>query len=64
MLETRDLTKVYNEDVFAVNNLNLKVDDGEIYVVLGANGAGEKHNDVNASELHRTYKRHCTRRRY
>ena len=41
MLETRDLTKVYNEDVLAVNKLNLKVDDGEIYVVLGANGAGK-----------------------
>ena len=41
MLETRDLTKVYNESVLAVNNLNLKVDDGEIYVVLGANGAGK-----------------------
>jgi len=42
MLETRDLTKVYNEDVLGVNNLNLKVDDSEIYVVLGANGAGKR----------------------
>ena len=41
MLETRDLTKVYNESVLAVNKLNLKVDDSEIYVVLGANGAGK-----------------------
>ena len=41
MLETRDLTKVYNENVTAVNKLNLKVDNGEIYVVLGANGAGK-----------------------
>ena len=41
MLETRDLTKVYNESVLALNKLNLKVDDGEIYVVLGANGAGK-----------------------
>ena len=41
MLETRDLTKVYNEKVLAVNELNLKVDDGEIYVLLGANGAGK-----------------------
>ena len=41
MLETRDLTKIYNENVLAVNELNLKVDDGEIYVVLGANGAGK-----------------------
>ena len=41
MLETRELTKVYNEEVLAVNKLNLKVEDGEIYVVLGANGAGK-----------------------
>ena len=41
MLETRDLTKVYNESVLAVNKLNLKIDNGEIYVVLGANGAGK-----------------------
>jgi ABC-2 type transport system ATP-binding protein len=41
MLETRELTKVYNESVLAVNKLNMKVDDGEIYVVLGANGAGK-----------------------
>ncbi|MYB01428.1 ATP-binding cassette domain-containing protein, partial [Candidatus Poribacteria bacterium] len=41
MLETRDLTKVYNESVLAVNELNMKVEDGEIYVVLGANGAGK-----------------------
>ena len=32
MLETRDLTKVYNENVTAVNKLNLKVDNGEIYI--------------------------------
>ena len=57
MLETRELTKVYNESVLAVNKLNLKVDDGEIYVVLGANGR-EKHDDLYAVELHRTYKRH------
>ncbi|MXV77252.1 ABC transporter ATP-binding protein, partial [Candidatus Poribacteria bacterium] len=41
MLETRDLTKIYNENVLAVNALYLKVEDGEIYVVLGANGAGK-----------------------
>ena len=41
MLQTRDLTKVYNETVLAVNVLNLTVNAGEIYVVLGANGAGK-----------------------
>ena len=41
MLETRDLTKVYDNTILAVNKLNLKVNPGEIYVVLGANGAGK-----------------------
>lgn len=41
MLETRDLTKVYDNTILAVNKLNLKVERGEIYVVLGANGAGK-----------------------
>ena len=41
MLETRDLSKSYDNTVFAVNKLNLKVAKGEIYVVLGANGAGK-----------------------
>ena len=41
MLETRDLTKVYDNTIRAVNELNLKIDRGEIYVILGANGAGK-----------------------
>jgi ABC-2 type transport system ATP-binding protein len=41
MLETRDLTKVYDDALVAVNELNIKVDKGEIYGILGANGAGK-----------------------
>ena len=41
MLEMRELTKVYDGNLIAVNKLNLKVDAGEIYVILGANGAGK-----------------------
>lgn len=41
MLETRDLTKVYDNTIRAVNELNLKIERGEIYVILGANGAGK-----------------------
>lgn len=40
MLQTKDLTKKYN-GVTALNNLNLKVEAGEIYCLLGANGAGK-----------------------
>ena len=42
MLETRDLTKVYDHTILALDKLNLKVEPGEIYVVLGANGAGKR----------------------
>ena len=62
MLETRELTKVYNESVLAVNNLNLKVDDGEIYVVLGANGAGKSTTISMLSEFHRTDEWHRARK--
>lgn len=41
MLEVRDLTKVYDNEIRAVNNLNLTVNPGEIFVMLGANGAGK-----------------------
>lgn len=41
MLEIKDLTKVYENSVKAVNNLNLTVSSGEIFVMLGANGAGK-----------------------
>ena len=34
MLETRDLSKVYDNTILAVNKLNVKVDAGEIYVCL------------------------------
>jgi len=40
MLEAIALCKVYGDKV-AVDNLNLKVEPGEIYCMLGANGAGK-----------------------
>ena len=39
-IETQDLTKVYGEQV-AVNRLNLKIDQGEVFGFLGPNGAGK-----------------------
>ena len=40
MLHTKNLTKTYNGHE-ALKNLNLSVDAGEIYCLLGANGAGK-----------------------
>ena len=41
MLETRELTKVYDNGVRAVDKLSLLVRPGEIFAMLGANGAGK-----------------------
>lgn len=41
MLETQNLTKVYEDGRLAVDHLNLKVEPGEIFCMFGANGAGK-----------------------
>jgi len=41
MIEARDLTKRYEDGVLALDHLNLKVENGEIFCLLGANGAGK-----------------------
>ena len=41
IIETRDLTKIYNGKVKAVDKLNIQIQEGEIYGLLGPNGAGK-----------------------
>jgi ABC-2 type transport system ATP-binding protein len=41
MIETRELTKLYEDGLLAVDHLTLKVEPGEIYCMFGANGAGK-----------------------
>jgi ABC-2 type transport system ATP-binding protein len=41
MLETKDLTKQYEDGLLALDHLNLKVETGEIFCMFGANGAGK-----------------------
>ena len=41
MIEAIGLIKRYEDGVLALDNLNLKVDTGEIFCLLGANGAGK-----------------------
>ena len=41
VVETKDLTKVYGENFTAVNQLNLRIEEGEVFGFLGANGAGK-----------------------
>ena len=41
LLEARNLTKVYDDGVKALDDLDLKVHPGEIFAMLGGNGAGK-----------------------
>ncbi len=41
MLETKDLTKRYEDGFLALDHLNMKVETGEIFCLFGANGAGK-----------------------
>jgi ABC-2 type transport system ATP-binding protein len=41
MIEVNELTKRYKDDVLALDHVNYKVEQGEIFCLLGANGAGK-----------------------
>ena len=41
MLETKKLTKQYEDGLLALDHLNLRVEPGEIFCMFGANGAGK-----------------------
>ena len=41
MIEFRSITKEYKKGIKAVDNLNLKLEEGKIFGFLGPNGAGK-----------------------
>ena len=41
MLEADKLTKRYEDGQLALDNLDLKVESGQVYAMLGGNGAGK-----------------------
>ena len=41
MIEINNVTKVYNATQKAIDNLTLKINDGEIFGFIGHNGAGK-----------------------
>src|SRR4030066_806466 len=41
MIKTENLTKTFSSGTKAVDNLNINVEDGEIYGCLGPNGSGK-----------------------
>ena len=41
MIEIKEFSKIYNNEKKAVDNISLKVNDGEIFAFIGHNGAGK-----------------------
>jgi ABC-2 type transport system ATP-binding protein len=41
LLETKNLSKRYEDGVLALDNVSFSVDRGQVYAMLGANGAGK-----------------------
>lgn len=41
MVEFKDVSKVYDSRVFAINNVNFKVDSGEFVFLIGPSGSGK-----------------------
>ena len=41
IIETRNLTKIYGGKVKALDDLNISIEEGEVYGLLGPNGAGK-----------------------
>jgi ABC-2 type transport system ATP-binding protein len=41
IIETKNLTKIYNGNIKAVSDLNISIKEGEIYGLAGPNGAGK-----------------------
>ncbi len=41
MIEIKNISKTYNGNIKAIDNLNLKINDGEIVGFIGLNGAGK-----------------------
>ncbi len=41
MIEFRGVSKVYNNNIFALSNINLKIEKGEFVFLVGPSGAGK-----------------------
>ena len=41
MIELKNVNKIYDNKVHALKNINLKVEEGDIYGIIGYSGAGK-----------------------
>ena len=53
IIETKDLTKRFGKDV-AVNSVNMKIERGQIYGLLGKKWCWKNYHNVHASKFIKT----------
>ena len=41
MIEFKDVSKIYNNNVKALSNVNIKIDSGDFVFLVGPSGAGK-----------------------
>ena len=54
MIEIKNISKKYKKDKKVIDNLNLKINDGEIFGFLGPNGAGKTTTIKKSNRLSKT----------
>ena len=46
MIELKHITKVYDNNYRALDDINLTIKDGEIFGIIGQSGAGKLHSSA------------------
>ena len=58
VMEVKNVTKIYNGEKNAVDNILFTVNNGEIFAFIGHNGVGKDRNHQSGD-----YEKQCSRRR-
>ena len=62
MIDIKDLSRSFGKNL-VVDNLNLKINEGEVFGFLGPNGAGQDHDRTHARMPHTADERYGDHRR-
>ena len=64
ILECRNLSKKYNHQTYALNDLSLSLGRGQIVGLLGPNGSGKNYPDQADQRAFDPFRRFCADRRH
>lgn len=59
ILETEDLTHIFPEGTVAIQDISLKINEGEFVVIAGANGSGKRFSPGTLTAYSNPQKEEC-----